>query len=156
MGILQREVLCMPIDALISHPFLSAELQGTLPAPILGAVLPVPNAPAAPAGLPVPPVATAIASSTAQQVAGVVHQLINQVMQAMECWMMEMCGLSTPYRHLYNINIYIYPHKKIHIYIYIIHIYLSIYIYIYIHLKSMYCDMMCPKKVRHSKVWSDW
>lgn len=67
------------------------ELQGTLPAPILGAVLPVPNAPAAPAGLPVPPVATAIASSTAQQVAGVVHQLINQVMQAMEYWMMGMC-----------------------------------------------------------------
>lgn len=86
------------IDALIF-----AELQGTLPAPILGAVLPVPNAPAAPAGLPVPPVATAIASSTAQQVAGVVHQLINQVMQAMECWMMGMCG----YLKSIDISLYI-------------------------------------------------
>ena len=69
---------------------------GTLPGPLLGGLLPVPGPAPHPApggggpgpGLagagpaPVaPPVATAIASSTAQQVAGVVHRLINQVMQ---------------------------------------------------------------------------
>ncbi|CAE7735180.1 RE1, partial [Symbiodinium sp. CCMP2456] len=68
-----------------------APMPGTLQAPL---ILPMPlvnpagpqAAPAGPAGpgvaTPAVAAATAIASSTAQQVAGVVHQLINQVMQA--------------------------------------------------------------------------
>jgi len=66
-------------------------LQATpliLPMPLVNPAGPqaAPAAPAGPAGpgvaTPAVAAATAIASSTAQQVAGVVHQLINQVMQA--------------------------------------------------------------------------
>ncbi|CAE7262024.1 unnamed protein product [Symbiodinium sp. CCMP2592] len=59
-----------------------------LPMPLVNPAGPqaAPAAPAGPAGpgvaTPAVAAATAIASSTAQQVAGVVHQLINQVMQA--------------------------------------------------------------------------